>query len=304
MDRIASNYLKKWKISEDRKPLIVRGARQIGKTTCIRHFGQKFEHFVEFNFERMLELHALFEKDLDPQRLITDLQIISKQTITAGETLLFFDEIQSCPRALIALRYFFEMMPALHVIAAGSLLEFAIENIGVPVGRVNFLHMYPMSFLEFLWALGEIHFAEVILQQDPSQPLNPAIHEKGLRLLGEYMAIGGMPEAVASWRDHKNYQHCLDIHHDLLMALGQDFEKYAKKTQIKYVEHLFKQIPCQLGKQLQYAKFPGNYRKRELSPALELLIRANIVTPILQTSGHGLPLGAEANPENFKIILL
>ena len=304
MDRLAHTTLKAWKGSDVRKPLIIRGARQIGKTTCVRHFGQSFTNTVELNFERRTELHALFEKDLAPEQLITDLQVVTKQTITPGKTLLFFDEVQACPRVLIALRYFFEKMPALHVIAAGSLLEFAIEQVGVPVGRVNFLHMYPMSFLEFLWALDERHLADVIFQHDPSQPVSSVVHDRGLRLLGEYMAVGGMPEAVAAWRDRKNYQQCLDIHHDLIAAFEQDFEKYAKETQIKYVEHVFRQAPYQLGRQFQYAKLSGNYRKRELSPALELLVRANIMTPVFQTSGQGIPLGADANPEAFKAIFI
>jgi hypothetical protein len=150
MKRFVGNYLNKWKLSESRKPLIIRGARQIGKTTCVEHFSRSFKTYVGLNFERMQPLHALFEGDLDPKQLVIDLQVLTKQEITPGDTLLFLDEIQACPRALLSLRYFYEMMPELHVIAAGSLLDFAIENIGIGVGRVNFLYMYPMSFKEFL----------------------------------------------------------------------------------------------------------------------------------------------------------
>ena len=140
MHRIIHNELKNWKISDNRKPLVLRGARQIGKTTCIRQFAKDFDSYVEINFEQMKQVHALFDGDLDPQKVLIDLQVLMKQQIIPGQTLLFFDELQSCPQALLSLRYFYELMPQLHLIAAGSLLEFAIETIGLPVGRVNFLY--------------------------------------------------------------------------------------------------------------------------------------------------------------------
>lgn len=304
MKRIAYNQLKKWMFSEARKPLVVRGARQIGKTTTIRQFGNEFKNLVELNFEQNQALHQLFEKNLDPKEIIVNLQVLTKQSIVPGETLLFFDEVQACPRALLSLRYFFEIIPELHVIAAGSLLDFAIESIGLPVGRINFLYMYPMSLLEFLWALEETNLIKAIMEQDVSYPCNTAIHERALKLLGEYIAIGGMPEAVASWRDNKNYEACLDIHHDLISAYQQDFEKYARKSQIKYLEHVFAQTSQQLGRQLQYSKFSGNYRKRELYPALHLLKRANVISTIQYSAGHGIPLGSESNPEDYKVIML
>ena len=304
MQRIVFNTLNKWKKNPERKPLILRGARQVGKTTTIRHFSNQFEDMVELNFEFNPQLSSIFEKTRDPKQILTDLQIIAKKKITPGKTLLFLDEVQICPDALIALRYFYELMPELHVIAAGSLLEFAIEKMGLPVGRVNFLHMYPMSFQEFLWALNESLLAEAILKQEPSKPFSDVVHHKALRLLGEYMAIGGMPEAVACWRDNKDYAACVDIHHDIITAYRQDFEKYARKAQVKYVEHVFDHISLQLADKLQYSKFPGNYRKRELFPAYDLLRRANILSPITQTSATGVPLAADSNPENIKVIML
>jgi predicted AAA+ superfamily ATPase len=195
-------------------------------------------------------------------------------------------------------------MPELHVIAAGSLLEFAIDQVGVPVGRVQFLHAYPMSFKEFLWALDETFLADAILNHDPHHAFHPTNHEKALRLFGEYTAIGGMPEAVLQWRDHKNYLQCQIIHTDLISAYKQDFEKYAKKSQIKYVEHVFKEAPLQLGHQFQFSKMQGDFRKRELSPALTLLEKANIATRVQQVHAHGFPLSAHADPNYFKIILL
>ena len=304
MKREIVNHLIKWKNSNERKPLIMRGARQIGKTTSVRQLGETFSNFVELNFEQQLALHSIFANDLDPKKIIIDLQVLIQQKITPGETLLFLDEVQTCPRALLALRYFYEFMPELHVIAAGSLLEFCIEQVGLPVGRVQFLYAYPMTFKEFLWALDETFLVDAILNHDCSKPFQVAIHEKALRLFGEYIAIGGMPEAVRMWRDQKNYQLCQDVHHDLIAAYKQDFEKYAKKSQIKYVEHVFEQVPLQLGEQLQFSKIAGDYRKRELFPALALLEKANVVTRVQQTQGYGFPLSANADPHCFKMIMV
>ncbi|MBM3198167.1 MAG: hypothetical protein FJZ58_02785, partial [Chlamydiae bacterium] len=150
--RLIDFHLDKWKTDSFRKPLLLRGARQVGKTHAIRRLGSQFPSFVEVNFERLKDACSIFEKDLDPERIILSLSLLLKTTITPGKTLLFLDEIQEAPRAILSLRYFYEEMPGLHVIAAGSLLEFAIEKVGVPVGRISMLHMYPLSFLEYLVA--------------------------------------------------------------------------------------------------------------------------------------------------------
>ncbi|MBI5448624.1 MAG: AAA family ATPase [Gammaproteobacteria bacterium] len=304
MKRRVYTYLKAWKDAHPHKPLIINGARQIGKTTTVRQFASKFFNLIEINLESQPDIHAIFEQNLDPERLIIDLQLITGKTITPKKCLLFIDEIQACPRAITALRYFYEKMPELHVIAAGSLLQFAIDKVGVPVGRIAFLHMYPMSFLEFLEALGESLLAEAIQNQDGKTPFNSAVHQKALRLFGEYIAIGGMPEAVAAWRDTHHYQSCLEIHHDLIAAYKQDFEKYARKTQIKYIEHLFQEIPHFIGKQFRYSHITGHYRKRELEPALYLLEKANVVSPVHYTAAQGIPLGAQTRLDNFKLIPL
>jgi uncharacterized protein len=178
------NTLIDWKKNDSRKPLVIRGARQVGKTSAVRQLGKTFTHFVELNFEEQSALTSFFSKNLDPKEILIDLQIFLRKNIIPGETLLFFDEIQVCPRALLALRYFYEKMPELHVIAAGSLLEFAIEQVGIPVGRVQFLHAYPMSFKEFLWALDENFLVDAILNHDPHKLFQTANHEKALRLYG------------------------------------------------------------------------------------------------------------------------
>ncbi len=304
MLRIVDNYLNDWKNSGERQSLIIRGARQIGKTTAVRKLGQSFEHFVEIDFEKMQQAHAAFSTDLDPKRIISDLNFLTHKSITPGKTLLFLDEIQACPRALTSLRYFYELMPELHVIAAGSLLDFAIEQVGIPVGRVQFLHMYPMTFQEFLLAQDETFLIDHIMQHDLMQPYSNIAHEKALRLFGEYIAIGGMPKAVASWCEKRDYTACMTMHHDLITAYKQDFEKYAKKSQIKYLDVVFSKAPFQLGKQFQYKQISEAYRKRELEPALLLLEKANIITKTMQTSAQSLPLAAQTNPECFKINMI
>ncbi len=304
MKRIIDQPLETWKKSPTRKPLIISGARQVGKTTAVRHLGKTFSNVVEINFEAEPQWRAIFEQNLDPKRLIIDLELIAEQKITTGSTLLFFDEIQACPQAIIALRYFYERLPGLHLIAAGSLLDFAIDEVGVPVGRVQFLYMYPLSFVEFLWASGKVMLVDALLAASIQAPLSEVIHEKLNRLVGEYLAIGGMPEAVLHWTQTHDYAGCVEIHHDLVTAFKQDFHKYARQTQIKHVEHLFHYLPHQAGQVFRYNHIPGELRKRELEPALRLLIKANIITPVMHSAAQGLPLGAQANGDKFKIILL
>ncbi|OGT51033.1 MAG: hypothetical protein A3F17_05595 [Gammaproteobacteria bacterium RIFCSPHIGHO2_12_FULL_41_15] len=304
MQRLIDKQLADWKQDKHRKPLIIRGARQVGKTSTVRHLAQSFKSYVEINLEEMHDLHIHFEGNLDPEIIIRNLGLSLHTKIIPGETLLFIDEAQALPRSLIALRYFYEKMPALHVIAAGSLLDFAIDQVGVPVGRVSFLYMHPMSLIEFLWAMDKKILADGILKQLPSEPFNAAIHNMAMKFVGEYMAVGGMPEAVATWRDTQDYKQCLKIHHDIISAYEQDFQKYAKETQIKHVEQIFRQMPLQLTKQFKYTNIPGNYRKRELQPALRLLEKACIIKPVYSAAANGLPLGGESNPEHFKTIML
>ncbi len=166
MERVIEKKLNTWKSLDRRKPLLVRGARQVGKTFSVRKFGKElFDSFTEVDLERNRNWHRIFDSDLNPQRILAELEVVTGQKIIPGETLLFFDEIQSCPRAIMALRYFFEELPEMHVVAAGSLLEFALENISFPVGRVQFLEMHPMNFMEYLWAIDKKRLSDIICQK-------------------------------------------------------------------------------------------------------------------------------------------
>ena len=303
MKRIIDAHLLEWKNNSSRKPLLLRGARQVGKTYAVRALGKTFKNFVEINFEMRPDLALVFEKDLIPERIIRDLSLLLQVEIKAGQTLLFFDEIQNAPTGITALRYFYELMPELAVIAAGSLLDFAIDTVGIPVGRVTSLYMYPLSFIEFLWALDKDLLAQELMQSNKDTFSEP-VHSGALELIGNYIAIGGMPEAVKAWKETKNLAACAHIHHTLIDTYRQDFGKYAKKFQIKYVSLLFDNAPLQLGKQYKYSHIEGEYRKRELAPTLDLLETAGIIHKVLNTSGNGIPLGAEADPGRFKITFL
>lgn len=302
--RIIDLHLDRWKTDPFRKPLLLRGARQVGKTYAVRRLGGQFKSFVEINFEKLEGAASLFEQDLAPEKLLVSLSLLAKTPIVPGETLLFFDEVQEAPRAILALRYFYEEMPLLHVIAAGSLLEFAIAKVGVPVGRISMFYMYPLSFLEYLVAVGHRLIAKEILDHPPGVPMPEAIHLKVLSLLGEYLSLGGMPEAVTRWVQTKDPSLALHVLQQIAAAYRQDFEKYARKAQVKYLEQLFRQVPHLVGKDFSYREIHGEYRKRELAPALELLERANILHAIRHASGQGIPIGAEVDFETFKIIYL
>lgn len=304
MNRLIYYDIVHWRDAASRKPLLLRGARQVGKTHVVRKIGKTFKKFVEINLEKSPQLKKIFELDLDPFRITREIGIALGVTITPLETLLFIDEIQEMPRALIALRYFYEEMPDLHVIAAGSLVDFAIEQVGVPVGRINFLYMYPMSFIEYLCATNNKLLAIEIIKHKPSELLSEPIHIKALRLLGEYMAIGGMPKVVHEWISQQNVKSSTASLRDIKNAYKQDFEKYAKKNQIKYVELLFKMIPSLICKNFKYAHVSSDYKKRELEPALWLLQKAGIVHKVIHTAANGIPLGAEANSDKFKLLML
>ena len=242
----------------------------------------------------------IFDKDLVPKRLIRDIELITKRKVTPGKTLLFLDEVQAAPKAIIALRYFYEECPDLHVIAAGSLLDFAIDKVGVPVGRVTYLHLYPMSFIEFLVATGRHLAAKLIIEYKNFEPISQPIHQRLLEYVAEYLAIGGMPEVVNSWCDLHDVEKCGEIQSMIVESYRQDFEKYCTDHQIKYTALIFENISYQLGKRFRYSSLPGSYRKRELEPCYDLLRKAKVINTIYHSDGQGIPLGAQIDLDVFK----
>ena len=300
MKRIIDYYLLDWKTRKRRKPLLLRGARQVGKTYAARHLGKTFTSFVEINLERDKIAQKIMSEELDIARLITRLSEHKRTKIIPGETLLFFDEIQATPQAILALRYFFEELPQLHIVAAGSLLDFTIEKIGIPVGRVTTLYMYPLSFLEFLAALGYKEWVGHILTRPK---LFEELHIKIMEHLGMYLAIGGLPDAVNAWREEGTSREVRIAHEDLLHTYTEDFGTYGKEHQAKYLNQVFKHALNQLSRKFMYTRLE-QYQKRELEPAVDMLVKAGILYQVFQSSGQGIPLGSEAKLNFFKIIFL
>ncbi len=304
MKRLIDWHLKQWKDYRFRKPLLVRGARQVGKTYAIRKLGESFGNLVEINFERVVDAKFAFAKDLIPEQILQKLILLTGQNITPGKTLLFLDEIQACPEAIQSLRYFYEEMPSLHIIAAGSLLDFTLEKIGIPVGRVSSLYVFPASFIEFLVAIGQPMLVQAVLHNQNGVPMTEMIHSRLLDFVGQYFAIGGMPETIAKWVETKNPLDSFLVHQSLIDTYRQDFAKYAKRHQLPYLNVLFDQIPHLIGNQFKYSEVHGEYKKRELAPCLDLLCRAGVMHKIHHSAGNALPLGAELNFEWFKVICL
>jgi predicted AAA+ superfamily ATPase len=304
MKRLYDHYLSLWKHDSIRKPLLLRGARQVGKTYAVRKLGQTFERFIEINLEETPRAREIFEKDLIVERIMRDISLLTGQDIIAGKTLLFIDEIQLVPQAVLALRYFYEKVPQLHVIAAGSLLDFAIAQVGIPVGRVQLMYMYPLSFIEFLAAMKEHQIIKEIMVHELGRELTTVIHEKILEYVAHYQVIGGMPATVENWQKNKNPHTCQRISSSILETYRHDFVKYAKRHQIKYLELLFKEVPRQLSQKFKYSDVEGEYRKRELAPALDLLETAGLTHKVHYSACQGFPFGAQTNPQDFKVIFL
>ena len=291
--------LRKWRRKGDRKPIILRGARQVGKTTVIRQLGEEFDNFIEINFEESPELTTFFNGSIDPEVIIPNLQNYLNVKIEKGRTLLFFDEIQACPRALLSLRYFFEKRPELHILAAGSLIDFELESISFPVGRIDFYYLYPLNFIEFLYALGK---EKLVMNSVKRTQYPQAIHDQLLSLLRDYTIVGGMPQVVKEYINSGNFVECQNIQSSIIETFQADFPKYAKNNFIKYLSTVFNAIPLQLGRKLKYTNISNLYKARELGAAFELLEKAGLVIPVYHSSSNGLPLEYEKNFKKFKVI--
>jgi len=304
MERTIDNELTRWKDSKNRKVLLLRGARQVGKTYCIRKLGKSFKNFLEVNFEETPEIKTIFKKSLNPEYLCEKLAVYFKTSIKPGETLLFLDEIQACPEVLKSLRFFFEKMPELHVAAAGSLLEFALEQIpSFGVGRINSLFMYPMTFSEYLTASGDERLERFILNSSSSNPVEPVIHEKILEKLKIFQLTGGMPEVVRTYLEEKDFMLCQEVIDNILTTIKDDFAKYKEKFPVIRLEEVFDSIIYQLGNKFKYSNIsPGN--PQVYKDALDLLVKAGLAYKIYHTAARGIPLGAQVNDKKFKVLIL
>lgn len=302
MKRLAEKQVLEWKDSSRRKPLIIRGARQVGKTWLVENFlAKQFDHFVKIDFEKRRDVHTHFESNLDPKTLLNYLELEAGRIIP-GETLLFFDEIQACPRAIMALRYFYEQMPELHVVAAGSLLEFAFSEISIPVGRVQYLYMHPMTFYEYLLAMGKEPMADYVLKSQSD--VAAEIQKKILSELQSYFFIGGMPECVKVYRDSSSMIETFKVQSEILDSYRDDFAKYKPKIDITCLDSVFLNVAKSIGDQLKYTRLNTAHSGQTNHKAFDLLAKAKIIHKIPACDPSGLPLGASANQKKFKAVML
>ncbi len=304
MERTFIKKLEAWKTSPNRKPLLVRGARQVGKTYSIKQFGNdSFKgkiHVVDF--EKHPDWFGIFDKNLDPKRIISELEILLGTKIITGTDLLFFDEIQAYPRAIMSLRYFYEDFPELHIIAAGSLLEFAMKDISFPVGRVQFLNVHPLNFYEFLKATGKDKLSELIVAKP--EKLAVPIHNLLLDNLRQYMYVGGMPECVEIWRNTNSMADVFETQSNLVETYRQDFSKYAPYINKRSLNHVLNKVAVHVGRQIKYSKLSDEFTGPTNKKAFELLVMARVIGKVRATSPASLPLGAFASERRFKAILL
>ncbi len=306
MKRDLEQELFKWKEYQERLPLLLRGARQVGKSYLIEDFGKKaFKNVVVVNFEFRPELKQCFDT-FDPLEIINKLQLLMGVTIEAENTLLFLDEIQECPNAIMALRYFKEKCNRIAVIGAGSLMEFALDssNFRMPVGRIQYIYLGPLSFGEFLTASGNeqlrCHLREIKL----NSAIDDTVHQKLLELLRRYLIVGGMPAVVKDYLESKNYVNCQRIQSSLLQTYRGDFGKYAKLSEHKYLQKVFSEAPKLVGSRIKYANIDPDSKSRDIKQALNLLKLAGIICPVYATAASGLPLGAQTNETKFKLNFL
>ncbi len=314
MKRFIDEALLEWKHrdAESRSPLIVRGARQVGKTYTIEQFGmQHFQNMVSINFEIQRHVISCFTT-LEPLVILSRLEIVTRKSIQPGQTLLFLDEIQECPEAIQALRYFKEKIPTLHVIAAGSLLEFVLndEKFSFPVGRVEYMYLKPLSFSEFLLNVDQGKSSEMLESFSLKSMPDVALHKHYLEVVRQYFFIGGMPAVVQAFikdssdNNARRYEVCQRLQSSLLQSYYNDFGKYASKTKHRYLQIMFERAPLLVGQHFKYSAVGSDMRSRELKVALEQLERMGLVQRVYATSASGLPLKSQKKENKCKLLFL
>jgi predicted AAA+ superfamily ATPase len=301
--RFIDQELRKWKKSRRRKPLIVRGARQVGKTYSVGQSGKDcFDALAVVNLERNPDWHRIFEGNLHPKRICADLEIVLQQKIVPGKTLLFIDEIQACPRAITALRYFYEELPDLHVIAAGSLLEFAMKNISFPVGRVQFSRLHPLCFAEYLQATDNNEAANIVLGFP--QPVSETIHEFLCKELRRYFFVGGMPESILAYVETGSMRESFEVQAEICDTYRLDFSKYSPHADKYCLNAVLTTVAQSVGQQIKYSRLADGYSNPTLKKAFNLLSLANIISKVPSVDPPGLPLGATAAAKIFKALMV
>jgi len=306
LKRKIDQKLEQWKNNDSRRPLLIRGARQVGKTYSVTQFGKKqFSNCVTVNFEERPQLARCFDT-LIVDEIIEKIAIMTGSDIKPGETLLFLDEIQECPPAIIALRYFYEKLPKLHVAGAGSLVEMAFksEKFRMPVGRISSLFMEPLSFTEFLEAIGRSKLKGHLDQVELETGINP-IYQPELELaLRKYLMVGGMPGIVAAYVKHGLPEEIKLMQTDILQTYQVDFAKYASFARHKRLKDVFQAAPRLIGNQCKYVHINPHVQSRDLKEALALLMEAKCLYQVFHSAGQGIPLESQINPQKFKLLFL
>lgn len=307
MYRIAIEKLYKWKNSKRRKPLIIEGARQVGKTWLMKEFGkQAYADTVYINFDSNSRMADLFSSDLDTDRLILGLELYAGRKINPENTLLIFDEVQEVPRALASLKYFYENAPQYHIVCAGSLLGIALhQGTSFPVGKVDFLKLYPLSFSEFLMATGNERFAELLKKQD--YEMITSFKQTYIDALKHYYFVGGMPEAVQSFAESKDFNEVRAIQKRILAAYEQDFSKHAPNEIVPKIRMLWNSIPSQLArenKKFIYGLVREGGRAREYETAIMWLSDCGLVHKVSRVNAAGIPLKAYEDLKAFKLFIV
>lgn len=301
INRHIDSQLEGWKNNPNHKPLLLRGARQVGKSRSVRNLGSKFRNFIEVNFEKRPELKELFVRNHDVRQIAAELGKIFNTPVIPGETLVFLDEIQDCDAALNSLWFFKEDYQELHVIAAGSLLEFALKRLkSYGVGRIRSLFMYPLSFDEFLIALGKKQWVDAIHEASPDAPLNDIIHTELIKIFRIFMIIGGMPASVRAWIETQDYLESAAELKDIQQSYYDDFVKYESKIDPQLLKNTLDAVVVQTGKKFVFSHVMGGYRPEEVRRALSMLTDAGLIKPIKHTAANGIPLGAEINDKFIK----
>lgn len=306
IQRDIDQVLSQWKDSPRRKPILLRGVRQCGKTQSIRHLGEQFQNYAEINLEKQPSLHAVFSGDINIKKIISILELETLQPIRPGETLLFIDEIQACPRAVTALRYFYEELPELHVIAAGSLLEIVLNNrkkspIDFPVGRIRTIYMYPFSFREFLRGTGQTVLSDFLDAYDPAGGENIA-HSRLLDAYKTFLIVGGMPEAAADYYEHGSFLSCQNIHRNILFNFRDDIGKYNTDIPADILRQVFDYSLHHVCTQVKASSAIQGVSAYYFEESVKLLRRAGLVYPVKASSCDVLPLGGSEKETNKKLL--
>lgn len=309
MKRKLIKDLIQWKDSARRKPLILTGVRQCGKTYILKEFGhQYFENVCYVNFESASKYSFIFEYDFDVKRIIKEIEFAENVKITAGKTLLIFDEVQECPKAITALKYFCENLPKLHVVCAGSLLGVALkqQNISFPVGKVNRMQLYPMSFREFLEALGQEKYVELFQNWNVEREIQELYTVPLKKLLNTYYIVGGMPEAVKAFVETSDYSVVQKIQNEILDDYADDFSKHSPVSEIEKIRLIWNSIPDQLAKEnnkFVFSHVKAGKRAHELEAALQWLKNAGLVQLIELVKNAEIPLSANSDSTYFKVYM-